>query len=160
MSLDKFNNLLFHLQNKQWKEADEETNRLVVQIGDKKKQGYLKVDDIVDFPCEDLRTIDQLWVYHSNGHFGFSVQKDIYFGLGGTKKIWKKYAEKVGWRKGDLEWLYYSDLTFELLETTPKGHLPAQVANMLSNTYRERQYQTWEWYPISHLFSRLQTCRV
>ncbi|CCQ59603.1 GUN4 domain-containing protein, partial [Crocosphaera watsonii] len=39
-----------------------------------------------NFPCEDLRIIDQLWVKYSNGQFGFSVQKQIYMDeLGGTK---------------------------------------------------------------------------
>jgi GUN4-like len=28
-------------------------------------------------PCQDLQTIDRLWMYHSNGKFGFSIQKDL-----------------------------------------------------------------------------------
>ena len=49
-----------------------------------------------NFPCDDLRTIDQLWVHYSNGKFGFSVQKKIYMDeLGGTrdydKKIWEEF---------------------------------------------------------------------
>ncbi len=35
--------------------------------------------------CEDLRTIDQLWVKYSNGRFGFSVQKRIWHSIGGNK---------------------------------------------------------------------------
>uniref|UniRef100_UPI0026220B40 GUN4 domain-containing protein n=1 Tax=Crocosphaera sp. TaxID=2729996 RepID=UPI0026220B40 len=88
----------------------------------------LSESDIDNFPCNDLRTIDQLWVHYSNGKFGFSVQKKIYMDeLGGTrdynKKIWYEFCDRVGWRKGG-DYVSYSDLTFELLDTTPVGHLP------------------------------------
>ncbi|HAC63456.1 MAG TPA: hypothetical protein DCF68_07920, partial [Cyanothece sp. UBA12306] len=84
--------------------------------------------DIDNFPCEDLRTIDQLWVKYSNGKFGFSVQKKIYIDeLGGTKdynqEIWYKFCDLVGWRKGG-NYMNYSNLTFKLRDTTPVGHLP------------------------------------
>ena len=55
----------------------------------------------IRFPCEDLRTIDQLWVKYSNRHFGFCVQKHIYQSLGGTtqkdEEIWESF-----WRSGGL----------------------------------------------------------
>jgi hypothetical protein len=93
-----------------------------------KKKGWLDVEHIDTFPCEDLRTIDQLWVKHSNGRFGFSVQKRIYQGFGGTSKydkdIWEKFGDKVGWRKGG-DWLYYTDITFD--KKAPEGHLPQYI---------------------------------
>ncbi|MBP0016279.1 MAG: GUN4 domain-containing protein [Cyanobacteria bacterium SBLK] len=46
-------------------------------------KGLLNVQSIDNFPCEDLREIDQLWIHYSKGRFGFSVQKRIYQGLGG-----------------------------------------------------------------------------
>ncbi len=111
-----------------WKEADQETADIMLKVANRQKQGYLDVEDIDNFPCEDLRTIDQLWVHYSNGRFGFSVQKNIYIGLGGTREyndeVWEKFGDQVGWRKGG-EWLNYSDLTFELRNTTPRGHLPS-----------------------------------
>ncbi|MGB5769520.1 MAG: GUN4 domain-containing protein [Crocosphaera sp.] len=111
-----------------WKEADKETANVMLQAANQVKQGYLSVEDIDNFPCDDLRTIDQLWVKYSNGKFGFSVQKKIYLEeLGGTKeykeKIWNEFGDRVGWRKGGT-WLSYSDFTFELLDTTPVAHLP------------------------------------
>ncbi|MFM5887642.1 MAG: GUN4 domain-containing protein, partial [Dolichospermum sp.] len=76
----------------------------------------------------DLRTIDKLWVKYSDGRFGFSVQKRIYQGLGGTREfkteIWLKFGDKVGWRKGG-SWLMYSDITFD--KKAPEGHLPVFV---------------------------------
>jgi hypothetical protein len=57
------------------------------------------------------------------------VQKQIYQGVGGTMEYsydnWKKFAEKVGWRKGG-KWLEYSELTFSDKHYT--GHLPTLLA--------------------------------
>jgi hypothetical protein len=118
-----------------WKEADKETALLMLKAANRFSEGYLMDSDIDNFPCDDLRTIDQLWVKYSNGKFGFSVQKKIYINeLGGTreynKKIWNQFGDRVGWRtKGLLgmgkEWKSYNDLYYELRDTTPEGHLPA-----------------------------------
>ncbi|MEH2282341.1 MAG: GUN4 domain-containing protein [Nostoc sp.] len=78
-----YEQLAYYLAAGKWKEADEETDRLMLQVAGREKQGYLDLDDIRQFPCKDLRTIDQLWVQYSNGHFGFSVQKEIYLSVGG-----------------------------------------------------------------------------
>ncbi|NET28995.1 GUN4 domain-containing protein [Okeania sp. SIO1I7] len=114
------------LVNKEWKEADMETARCMLKVAGREEQGYLDIEDIENFPCTDLRTIDQLWVKYSNGKFGFSVQKKIYQELGGTKdynrEVWEKFGEKVGWRKGD-EWLSYREL-FEDKNLHYMGHLP------------------------------------
>ncbi|MFM6487700.1 MAG: protein kinase domain-containing protein [Dolichospermum sp.] len=61
-----------------WKEADEETLRVMLAVAKREREGWLNVENIDNFPCADLRTIDQLWVKYSNGRFGFSVQKQIY----------------------------------------------------------------------------------
>ncbi|MCL2924425.1 MAG: GUN4 domain-containing protein [Trichodesmium sp. MAG_R04] len=44
----------------------------------KRRKSYLFQDDIDNLPCEDLLTIDRLWVKYSGGKFGFRVQKQIY----------------------------------------------------------------------------------
>ncbi|MEI2581457.1 serine/threonine-protein kinase [Scytonema sp. PRP1] len=110
-----------------WKQADEETRRVMLAVAGREKEGWLDVEHIDIFPCEDLRTIDQLWVKYSNGHFGFSVQKRIYQSLGGTRqydeKIWQAFGDRVGWRKGG-KWLYHHDITFDL--RAPQGHLPEE----------------------------------
>jgi eukaryotic-like serine/threonine-protein kinase len=106
-----------------WKEADEETYAVMSEVVS--NHDWLRVEDIDNFPCADLRTIDQLWVKYSNGRFGFSVQKRIYQGLGGTREynqeIWEKFGEKVGWRNG-RHWCYYSDITFAPDGNLPMGH--------------------------------------
>jgi hypothetical protein len=108
-----------------WGEADRETRRLMLAVAKREKEDWLDVNSIDNFSCEDLRTIDQLWVKYSNGKFGFSVQKKIYQGFGGTREynsqIWQQFTMKVGWRKGG-SWLYYNDITFDI--KAPEGHLP------------------------------------
>ncbi|MEB3886139.1 GUN4 domain-containing protein [Lyngbya sp. CCY1209] len=116
------------LSQKQWREADRETRRVMLAVSKRPEDGGLTHKNINDFPCEDLRTIDGLWVQYSNGRFGFSVQKEIYFNNGGqldgkcpNNKVWYRLCEAAGWRvKGT--WLYYDDLTFDT--SAPRGHLP------------------------------------
>ncbi|NEN89480.1 MAG: GUN4 domain-containing protein [Okeania sp. SIO3H1] len=108
-----------------WKEADLETNRVMLKVAGRESEGWLTYVDVYNFSCQDLGTIDKLWVKYSNGKFGFSVQKQIYQSLGGTKEYdseaWQAFGDKVGWRKGE-KWLNYSDLTFDDQHYT--GHLP------------------------------------
>jgi hypothetical protein len=103
------------LKAKKWKEADAETYVKILKVANRESEGWLRVEDVQNFSCQDLGTIDKLWVKYSNGKFGFSVQKQIYQGVGGSKEYnsddYKKFAYKVGWRKGG-KWLNYSELTF------------------------------------------------
>jgi hypothetical protein len=142
-------NLRNLLAAKKWQEADDETARVMLKVAGREKEGWLNTESIDKFPCEDLRTIDQLWVQYSNGRFGFSVQKRIYQSLGGTREydneVWKKFGDKVGWRKNN-QWLYY-DLTFS--EQAPEAHLP-RVGGEEWEVFRG----VWE------LFSRVETCKV
>ncbi|MEK0180332.1 serine/threonine-protein kinase, partial [Microcoleus anatoxicus] len=117
-------NLRNLLAAKKWKEADEETARVMFKVAGREKAGWLDTENIEKFPGEDLRTIDQLWVKYSDGRFGFSVQKRIYQSLGGTRKynqkVWEAFGDKVGWRKNN-EWLYYEKFS----NIAPQAHLPA-----------------------------------
>ncbi|MDT9298439.1 MAG: GUN4 domain-containing protein, partial [Arthrospira platensis PCC 7345] len=106
------------LKSGNWKAADEETAKMMWRVAGKTQAGYLDEDDIKNFPGEDLRIIDGLWVKHSNGHFGFSVQKQIYINCGGKPDgrypgdtIVYRFADEVGWRVGG-SWLSWKDYTF------------------------------------------------
>jgi hypothetical protein len=105
-----------------WKEADEETRSVMLKAAGREEERYLNSKSIENFPCTDLRTIDQLWIEYSKGLFGFSVQKRIYESVG---KDYGKFGDRVGWRKGmfSKEWLPYNQLTFSL--NAPQGHLPS-----------------------------------
>ena len=114
------------LKAKKWKEADEETRRVMLKVASRESEGWLRHEDAENFSCQDLETIDKLWVKYSNGKYGFSVQKQIYQSIIGTKghnvENTEKFGDKVGWRKGG-EWLSYSKLTWST-EEHYAGHLP------------------------------------
>lgn len=120
-------NLRNLLAAKKWKEADKQTARVMLKVAGREKEGWLNTESIEKFPCEDLRTIDQLWIKYSNGRFGFSVQKRIYQSLGGTSEydeaIFERFGDRVGWIQKN-ERLYYNDLTFS--EKAPEAHLPVR----------------------------------
>ncbi|WP_293149510.1 MULTISPECIES: serine/threonine-protein kinase [unclassified Microcoleus] len=115
-----------------WREADGETAGVMLKVAGREKEEYLDESSIDNFPCEDLRTIDQLWVRYSNGRFGFSVQKPIYQSLGGTREYdpwkWKEFGARVGWcvveNKWFDKWFDYCDLKFN--SKAPEGHLPVR----------------------------------
>lgn len=109
----------------EWQKADQETSKVMLEVANRTEERWLRIEDIENFPCEDLRAIDGLWVKHSNGRFGFSVQKRIYQSLGGTRaydeKVWDTFGDRVGWRKNG-KWQNYNNLTFNT--KAPEAHLP------------------------------------
>ncbi len=113
-------NLTKFLRYHNWKKADEETAELLSQLKEKKMGKYLFNSDIENLPCEPLKLIDQLWVEYSNGHFGFSVQKQIYQEVEGD---YPKFCERIGWQsfRSSSE---DSDLSFSL--RSPRGNLPSR----------------------------------
>lgn len=113
------------LAAQKWKEANEETFRVMLAVANREEEGWLDEESIENFRCEDLKIIDQLWVKYSNGRFGFSVQKRIYTSLSVIKEyneiICQAFGERVGWRK-ENQWRLYSELIFDL--KAPEAHLP------------------------------------
>jgi serine/threonine protein kinase len=115
------------LASEKWKEADKETKNKMLEAAGRTEEMWLRPEDIDQFPCEDLRTINQLWVKYSKERFGFSVQKRIYESLRGTREydeeIWDAFGDRVGWRVNS-KWLDYNDLKFNT--KAPEGHLPSR----------------------------------
>jgi hypothetical protein len=140
------------LAAKNWKEANNETYRVMLQAVGKKDGEYFDPDQPLKFPCTDLRTIDGLWVKYSNGHFGFSVQKEIYLSVGAKadgnyySKAWEKFGDAIGWRV-ESSWISYSALTFNT--SSLRGHLP-----MLGGDLR------YVLRTAGDLFSRIETCKL
>jgi uncharacterized caspase-like protein len=107
--------------------ADETTANLMVRAAGREAEGWLREEDARNFSCDDLKIIDQLWLDHSNGKFGFSVQQQIYTSLGGTlgqynETFYRQFGDQVGWRQNN-QWMFYGGLTFSA--TAPRGHLPS-----------------------------------
>jgi eukaryotic-like serine/threonine-protein kinase len=133
-----------------WEEADRETIKVMFKAARREKAGWLNQESIDNLPCDDLRTIDQLWVTYSQGHFGLSVQKKIWLEVGG-KVDWEtecKLGDRLGWRTGG-EWLDYKNLTFN--KQTPSGHLPF---------VRELIWMCSCWSGSSCLASRFVSCNI
>jgi len=113
-----------------WREADEETYRLMITaVGKEDGQGFSD-KDLKEFPCDELREIDRLWVKHSNGLYGFSVQKDIYVQCGGTldykypsNEVYEKFYETIAWRENG-EYKVTWDEILDQRRMGVQGHLP------------------------------------
>ena len=80
---------------------------------------WLYFTEVDQFPTTDLQTLNALWLVHSEGKFGFSVQRDIWLSVG---KNWEQLWSKIGWRSGNLWTRYPQGFTWDL--SAPKGHLP------------------------------------
>lgn len=75
--------------------------------------------EVANFPINDLQTINNLWFIHSQGHFGFSVQRELWQSVG---KNWEKLWPKIGWKTGNDWTRYPNEFTWDL--SAPRGHLP------------------------------------
>ena len=137
----RYKTLKKHLANRRWKEADEETRKVMLEVARRTEQGWLGRRAIEQFPCEDLRTIDRLWVKFSDGHFGFSVQKKIYVEVGNPldgkyhEEEHNNFANRVGWLVSG-SCINYSEGIFE--SSAPRGHLPLFVGVLVVRRMRRR----------------------
>jgi hypothetical protein len=113
-----------------WKDANEKNSVLMRNIAGREEQGYLEISDINKFSCPALSTIDKLWVQHSDGKFGFSVQKHILDSVSKqpgrydniNEEAWTNLIYRYGWNN--------SGLTYNLNKAEP-GHLPARMVRCL-----------------------------
>nr|WP_277881899.1 GUN4 domain-containing protein [Leptolyngbya sp. FACHB-541] len=138
------------LKAQDWKAADEETYKVMIRAVGKKSGNWFTSDELLNFPCTDLKTIDSLWVKYSNGKFGFSVQKEIYLECGGIpdgkyhEEALEKFGDRVGWRK-NKKWKF--NVTYNT--SSPKGHLPCFFRHLSSHVLALRRF-----------FSRIETCKL
>jgi len=126
------------LEAGKWKEADEETVKVMCNLMPERHYIYIDVDQI---PPKDLRTINKLWLKFSNGRFGLSVQHSIWIKIlkeyhSNENKYWiddsvyKVFIDRIGWTR-ESNRIYHGDLEYSL--KAPKGHLPAIL--MFQNPY-------------------------
>jgi len=135
------------LKGKRFKEADSETNKVMLAVTNRESEGCLRYEDTGNsLEFFELRTIDNLWLKYSQGKFGISVQQEIYETLGGTKeldlRVWNSFGKKLGWREAG-HWIDYNRLNFSL--SAPTGHLPYirfenehEQARFLARRFRSR----------------------
>ncbi|NEN93921.1 MAG: hypothetical protein F6K48_35595, partial [Okeania sp. SIO3H1] len=48
------------LGEQKWKEADQETENIMLQVANRKSEGWLERNSIYNFPCSDFKKIDRL----------------------------------------------------------------------------------------------------
>ncbi|NEP40163.1 MAG: hypothetical protein F6K35_13350 [Okeania sp. SIO2H7] len=103
------------LASNKWKEANEETITIVLNLlknSDKSKLLHIKV-------------VNLLWDAYSHGRFGFHKQIEIFIA---ADKNYKTFSENIGWKKKAfflldfLSWKSEDEIIFNI--NAPKGHLP------------------------------------
>ncbi|WP_413161156.1 GUN4 domain-containing protein [Capilliphycus salinus ALCB114379] len=142
------------LQQGNWKEADKETEKIMLKVANREQDGWIDANAIESLSCADLRQIDQLWVKYSDGKFGLSRQKEIYLQTGNPlgkfqESTYNRFGDRIGWRKND-KWLNYSDLILD--ENAPRGQFP-------SCTNAAQNFSGCRW-PVYWLFARAETCQL
>ncbi len=83
------------------------------------KRKWVYFSEIDGFPVTDLKTINALWLVHSEGKFGFSVQRQLWLSVG---KDWEALWPKIKWKSGKTWTRYPGEFIWNL--SAPKGHLP------------------------------------
>ncbi len=83
------------------------------------KRKWLYFTEVDSFPNTDLYTLDRLWLLHSEGKFGFSVQRKIWLSVG---KDFSQLWGKIGWKANNNWTRYPKEFTWSL--DAPRGHLP------------------------------------
>lgn len=121
----KYKPLIQALHNRKWEKADQETAHLVFKDCDA-KNSYLEISDLQSIPVETLFLINQLWLYFSQGHFGFSAQKQVLDQVGNSPSLnleeWRQLGDDLGWRKNNTWLSNYSQL-IQFLDA-PRGQFP------------------------------------
>ena len=134
------------LADRKFKEADEETNKILLQLTG--NDSYNKNSDAERIDCVVYQTIDSLWREYSkdksgNSKFGFSVQIRIFQKVGNTDK----FGDLVGWRENG-KWLKYTDLN-KTLESAPQGYFPSRYRGPRSSSSNlSSGWMVWPFLPL------------
>ncbi|MDJ1183586.1 GUN4 N-terminal ARM-like repeat domain-containing protein [Roseofilum casamattae] len=109
------------LMVQKFQEADRLTLLKMCELAGESAIGrkWLYFSEVNRFPRTDLRTIDTLWLAYSEGKFGFSVQRELWLGVG---KNWEKLWPKIQWRTGKTWTRYPNEFIWDV--SAPRGHLP------------------------------------
>ncbi|WP_373539352.1 GUN4 N-terminal ARM-like repeat domain-containing protein [Chamaesiphon sp.] len=109
------------LAQQEFQAADKLTTEKLCELAGASAMGrkWIYFTEVEQLPSIDLHTIDALWLLHSEGKFGFSVQREMWLGM---SKNWDKLWPKIGWKEGNNWTRYPGSFTWNL--TAPRGHLP------------------------------------
>jgi GUN4-like/CHAT domain len=143
-----------------WREADYETYLLMLRVVQRDQGDWIRNEEMLKFPCSELRIIDKLWIGYSEGRFGFSVQNKIWLDIQSQNSFFtnplrmpgKDFALRIGWCNARGLYKERDDLDFS--PTAPQGHLPCT----LRGSGRLRK-ETGYWL-FSPLAERLNSCAI
>jgi hypothetical protein len=129
------------LADRKFKEADEETNKILLQLTG--NDSYNDNFDAARVDCVIYQNIDSLWREYSNSKFGFSVQKRIFQEVEDVEK----FGDLVGWRENG-KWLKYTDLN-KTLEEAPEGYFPSRYRGPRSSSSNlNSSWMIWPFLPL------------
>ncbi|CAA0818642.1 Tetrapyrrole-binding protein- chloroplastic [Striga hermonthica] len=134
------------LSSKDFRQADEETRRLLIVLAGEAavRRGYVFFSEVQFIPAGELRAIDELWRQNSGGRYGYSVQRRIWRKAKGD---FTRFFIRVGWMKKlegcEVEQYNYRSFPGEFMwdppeaeegaaPPAPEGHLP--LTNALRGT--------------------------
>lgn len=117
-----------YLQGQQWREADQETTRLIGKRIGKGDNHWFTADELRTFPCDELGVLDYLWSHYSQGRFGFGVQYRLWRELGkpssNNLEGWDQFCIRVGWQPSTASHYFnYTDLQADP-HRSPQGEFP------------------------------------
>lgn len=143
---------LLHLNR--WKEADLETNNLLLKVSGREKEGWLRPEDVKKLSANVIKAIDILWLKYSNDRFGFSVQKTIWQALSLKSdtiidirtRSELRFGIAVGWYINNAWLLQWDNFGYDIQAL--KGSLPRQYIFILPGWWRYSRglggYLLWE----------------
>ncbi|MCF2147551.1 AAA-like domain-containing protein [Desmonostoc muscorum LEGE 12446] len=135
------NELDYLMKQQRWREANSKNWQFLLYSAGREGLGFLTLDNVRNFNCNDLKKLDALWIKNSKGYFGYSVQKKIYLASGNSldidweKREWKNwnekgyndFAKKVGWKGVDGEWRRYEELPMNAKRTSVSRSLAGEL---------------------------------
>mmetsp|Transcript_23376 Transcript_23376/g.60746 ORF Transcript_23376/g.60746 Transcript_23376/m.60746 type:complete len:259 (+) Transcript_23376:1-777(+) len=115
----------------EFQKADDLTRALLIQLAgeDAQERGWVYFSEVKSISVKDFKSMDDLWVAHSEGKFGFSVQRNLWMQ---NAKRWPKFFKRINWVQGENN--FYRKWPAEFIYTmdAEKGHLP--LTNALRGT--------------------------
>lgn len=110
------------LVQKEYLKADQLTLEKLCELAGEVaiRRKWVYFTDVEQMPMVDLQTLNQLWLVHSEGKFGFSIQRQLWLSVG---RNWENLWPKIAWKSGRT-WSRYPEGFIWDLDAAPKGHLP------------------------------------
>ena len=113
------------LLKQEWRAADAETRRLLIEDVDVGGYTGVDADEASRIDCGLLSSIDTRWSEASGGRFGLRVQEGVLAETNAkgfsSNETWREFGREVGWVHG-REWITSADVDYSI--EAPVGHLP------------------------------------